>query len=374
MAAGVAVRIVLTSPFAHPHVRRGAERYLDDLSRWLGGRGHDVTVVTTAREPTPTVTTAEGVEIRYRRRGRSFGRPPVEVDDELRSLLPVARGVRHLDVDVAQCHHSADAVGLRLARLARPVPYVLWLPGTARGGTFRRRPFPRMIFRSAVRGAARIHALSRYAADTFREFLALEPEVMPPGVSTDWLAGPKPVSGEPTILCTAAPDDPRKRVGLLVRAFAGLSNHHPDVRLVLVPPRREGIDAMLAGLDEHVRARVEVREDLDSEDLAAAYRAASVTVLPSIREAFGLVLVESLAAGTPAVGSDHGAIPEVVTDPAIGRLFAPDDAEALTRALLEALEISTDPATPERCRRHAEQWDWSVLGPRHEAVYEQLAG
>ena len=87
---------------------------------------------------------------------------------------------------------------------------------------------------------------------------------------------------------------------------------------------------------------------LPQRALLAAYREAWVTVLPSRGEAFGLVLAESLACGTPVVGSSLGAIPEVVDRDEVGRLFD-GDARELAGAILEALELAGDPATPAAC-------------------------
>src|SRR5204863_4596648 len=90
-------------------------------------------------------------------------------------------------------------------------------------------------------------------------------------------------------------------------------------------------------------------------DLPALYRAAWVSALPSTGEAFGLVLVEALACGTPVVGADREAIPEVLgADDGVGRLFAGDDPRAVARALLDALDLAADPATAARCRSRAE--------------------
>ena len=72
---------------------------------------------------------------------------------------------------------------------------------------------------------------------------------------------------------------------------------------------------------------------------------ASATVLPADDEAFGLVLVESLAAGTPVVAARSGACPEIVDDPRVGRLFEPGDAEDLEQLMGEA-------ALPERRAAH----------------------
>jgi len=195
---------------------------------------------------------------------------------------------------------------------------------------------------------------------------------MPPGVDGNRYGGPKDSSGEPLVLCTAASDDPRKRVDVLVAAFGLLVRERPDARLVLAPPAAALAARLLDSLDREARVRAEVRAISDSDELAALYRSAAVTVLPSVDEAFGLVLVESLAAGTPVVGSDHGAIPEVVDDPSIGRLFSPGDPAALCRELLEVLDLARDPATPSHCRASAYRWDWAAIGPRHEEVYAAL--
>ena len=86
------------------------------------------------------------------------------------------------------------------------------------------------------------------------------------------------------------------------------------------------------------------------------YRRAWVSALPSVGDSFGLVLAEALACGTPVVGSRHGALPELVDRPEIGRLFSSDDPHAVAEALLEGLELAEDPATPAACRARAQDF------------------
>ena len=135
---------------------------------------------------------------------------------------------------------------------------------------------------------------------------------------------------------------------------------------------------MLAGdpgtLGGGADAGVEVAIARDTAALAAAYRSASATVLPSDDEAFGLVLIESLAAGTPVVAARSGACPEIVDDVRVGRLFEPGDPADLARALAEAIELASDPATAETCREHARRWDWARVVERYEAFYAAALG
>ncbi len=59
-----------------------------------------------------------------------------------------------------------------------------------------------------------------------------------------------------------------------------------------------------------------------------------IVCVPSRNEAFGLTVIEAMAAGKAVVGSDSGALPELI-EPATGRLAPPDDPAAWGRALAE---------------------------------------
>jgi glycosyltransferase involved in cell wall biosynthesis len=109
-----------------------------------------------------------------------------------------------------------------------------------------------------------------------------------------------------------------------------------------------------------------------TEDLVAAYGSAWATVVPSVEEAFGLVVLESLAAGTPVVGARSGAIPELLTAPEQGLTFEPDDAESLAEAMAAALELgfATDAVAVRRAR--AGEFAWSGIAATVEGIYERL--
>ena len=110
--------------------------------------------------------------------------------------------------------------------------------------------------------------------------------------------------------------------------------------------------------------------DVDDEyALARHYSAASVTVLTSQAEAFGLVLVESLACGTPVVASTDGAGPEIIDRPGIGALFDAPEPDAVATALLGAIDLP-DPSAA--CRARAEQLSLQRCAEEYETLYRTL--
>jgi glycosyltransferase involved in cell wall biosynthesis len=145
-----------------------------------------------------------------------------------------------------------------------------------------------------------------------------------------------------------------------------------DVQFVFAGPDVRGASRALARAEPNVRYLGQVDDRLRDSLL----RACLVLCVPSSRESFGGVLVETWAAGRPVIGGPAPATRELIDDGEDGWSVPPEGsaiAERVTRLL-------TDPGLADRMgargrAKVARRWSWSALADAHLAVYEQvLAG
>lgn len=248
-------------------------------------------------------------------------------------------------------------------------PTVFTVPGLARREAVANRRLRLDVLRRATRDVDALVAISHAAARSLERWLGVESRVIHQGVDLAVFRRTAPRAEEPTIFCAADPADPRKRVDVLRAAFRRLRREIPTARLVLIRPGGNQSAASAGPADDGV----EIVDTLGRDDaLLDHYSSAWVTVLPAAAEAFGLVLLESLACGTPVIGADDGAVPEVLEGCDAARLFALDDEEDLARALLEGLELAESPDVAGRARSHAERFSADACARAYEALYREL--
>jgi glycosyltransferase involved in cell wall biosynthesis len=365
------VRAALLNPCFFPEVTRGSERLIRELANGLVASGHEPTLIT-SHPGAPSRSDEDGLQVIRHWRPPDARLTRRLYPDYLTHVPFSYASLRAGSYDIAGAFYPTDALAaVRWAeRSGRPA--VFSYGGLPDRAVLADRRHKLRILERAVRGSAAVVTSSRTAAEAMRRWMGVDARPIYPGVDLDAFA-PNGTgrAAEPTIFCAASPDDSRKRVGLLAAAFARVRRERRDARLVLIEPRsadtlrRNGLDGDGIELIPQVDAPAA---------LAPIYRHAWVTALTAYREAFGLVLVESLACGTPVVGTRDGAVPEVVNGDAIGRLFDGDDERAVARALLEGLELATDTATPAACRARAEEFSTARCAREYESLYLELLG
>jgi glycosyltransferase involved in cell wall biosynthesis len=363
------LHVALLSPCYWPEVRRGGERFTRELADGLIARGHRPSLIT-SHPGAPSRAIEEGLPVLRLPRppqGRLLRR---NYEPYLTHVPLTYLALRAGSFDLAHAVYPADALAaVRWKRKSGRPALLSYMGIPDRRGLceYRRRL---EVMRRATLGCDAVVALSKHAAEAFKRWLGCEARVIAPGVNLSAFRPSEARTAAPTIVCSAAADVARKNVGLLVEAFALVRRERPEARLVLSRPR-DLAAARRAGVD--VDARGLEWADLDDRaTLARAYGQAWVAALPSIDEAFGLVLVEALACGTPVVGHAHAAIPEVIDRPEIGTLFDRLGADELARALLETIELALDPATAGHCRARAEDFSTDRCAERYLALYREL--
>lgn len=162
----------------------------------------------------------------------------------------------------------------------------------------------------------------------------------------------------------------RMGLDLLIQAWAQADVGDATLCLVGEGPQRQDLEQMTGrlGVSESVRFAGRVSE----EELPLWYAAADFSVVPSVAlEGFGLVVLESLACGTPVLASRTGGMAEVLGEFSPSLLVAPGDVPALT-GLLTRMVREPD-ARPDRqeCRRFAERFNWADVADRIIQVFEQ---
>ncbi|MEK6611363.1 MAG: asparagine synthase (glutamine-hydrolyzing) [Gemmatimonadota bacterium] len=164
----------------------------------------------------------------------------------------------------------------------------------------------------------------------------------------------------------------RMGLGQLIGAVATLRRHVPDV-LVLIAGRGSIEDELRAQiqraqLEEHCRLVGFIEED----DLPFAYRAANLSVVPSVAlEGYGLIVPESLAAGTPALVTPVGGLPETVEGLAPHLVFTDSSVAAIAQGLADALTGVVPMPTEDECRAYARRRnDWPVIVEQVRRVYD----
>lgn len=353
----------------------GLNRYLRDLSEALARSGLDHRVV--------VVSEAAGAPARYCGADAS-GRPLVA------RLLRYARVARRqcAGAAVVDSHFALySLLPLCLPSLRhRPIvahfqgPWaeesLVAAPGARAGAALKR-----LVERTVYRRVDEFVVLSHAFADLLRTEYGVGPwriHVVPPAVDLErFRPGDQPTArrslGLPDdgfVATVARRLEARMGLDVLLEAWAQVVAQHPGSTLVVVGTGSRSAALHRRATELGLRHQVRFLGRVPDTDLVTAYRAADVSVVPTIElEGFGLIVLESLAAGTPVVVSDVGGLPEAVAGLDGATVVPAGDPDALASALLET--AAGRHASPTACRRHAERFSFEALAGRHREIYDR---
>lgn len=165
----------------------------------------------------------------------------------------------------------------------------------------------------------------------------------------------------------------RKGLPTLIQAAGPIIHQHPDVQFWVVgkDPSQPRLQALCQ--EYHVEDAFEFLGWKDQKELPAIYCACDILAMPSLTEAFGVVLLEAMASGVNVVATRVGGIPEIIQDGQNGLLVPPDNPEQLACAinkLLDDRELMQQLASRALC--DVKQFDLQVMMDHTYRLYQAL--
>ncbi|MFJ3304446.1 D-inositol-3-phosphate glycosyltransferase [Streptomyces sp. NPDC086549] len=415
----VAMLSVHTSPLHQPGTgdAGGMNVYIVELAQRLAAINIEVEIFTraTAGGLAPTVELAPGVLVRHVDAGPYEGLAKEDLPAQLcaftHGVMQAWAGHRPGYYDLVHSHYwlSGHVGWLAAQRWGVPLVHAMHTMAKVKNANLADgdtpEPAARVIGETQIVSAAdRLIANTAEEADELVRHYAADPAkvaVVHPGVNLDRFrpfpkGGDRPLPGGPTTARAAArarlglPQDalipvfagriqPLKAPDVLLRAVAVLLDERPELRSrILVPvvggpsgsglAKPEGLQKLAARLG--VADVVRFRPPVGQEQLADWFRAASVLVMPSYSESFGLVAIEAQAAGTPVLAASVGGLPVAVRDGETGFLVQGHDPAHYARVLGR---FADDPTLPDRmgaaAARHAQSFGWDTAAAATADVY-----
>jgi glycosyltransferase involved in cell wall biosynthesis len=348
------MRILIALTYYRPHYS-GLTIYTERLAKALVSHGHDVTVITSqfsndlAREEI-----VDGVRVM---------RLPVAMRISKGVLMPSMplRAWREIrKADVVNLHvPQLDAAPLALLTrlLGKPVALTYHCDLLLPGGLVNR--LANLVSNIANRISA---GMANLIVTNTRDYAESSPflqkyidkvRVIPPPVvlpqiepeTIDVVREKYGVEPGQKVIGMVARLAAEKGAEYLVRALPEILKVHPSARVLyagqyLDVMGEEAYAAMLAPLIEELGDRWKFLGIISDQELAAFFHICDAIVVPSTNstESFGIVQVEGMTCGTPAVASDMAGVRQPVLQTGMGEVFPIGDAEALAKKLINVLD------------------------------------
>ncbi|MFJ4683719.1 D-inositol-3-phosphate glycosyltransferase [Streptomyces sp. NPDC088789] len=404
----VAMLSVHTSPLHQPGTgdAGGMNVYIVELAQRLAAIDIEVEIFTRATSAAlpPIVELAPGVLVRHIDAGPYEGLAKEELPAQLcaftHGVMQAWAGHRPGHYDLVHSHYwlSGHVGWLAAQRWGVPLVHAMHTMAKVKNANLADgdtpEPAARVIGETQIVAAAdRLIANTTEEADELVLHYRADPgkvAVVHPGVNlsrfhpADGRAAARARLGLPQdalIPLFAGRIQPLKAPDVLLRAISVLLAERPELRSRIVVPvvggpsgsglaKPEGLQKLAARLG--IADVVRFRPPVGQERLADWFRAASVLVMPSYSESFGLVAIEAQAAGTPVLASAVGGLPVAVRDGETGFLVEGHDPVPYARVLER---LADDPALTHRmglaAAHHARRFGWDTAAAGTAEVYTE---
>lgn len=174
------------------------------------------------------------------------------------------------------------------------------------------------------------------------------------------------------LMTTASSDQPLKGLSILLQAYAALLPRFPDLQLIVIGKLKEKGDTQKELVQLGLQDKVIFISGISTEELINEYAKATLAIVPSLYEGFGLPAAEALACGVPLICSDGGALPEIVGNAAA--LVRVGDVNQLTNKISELLaDENAREILSRKGREHSlQQLSWDRVAETMVSYYQKI--
>lgn len=178
--------------------------------------------------------------------------------------------------------------------------------------------------------------------------------------------------GKPIIFCIRRLAE-RMGIGNLISAMKDVHKNHPDAVLYIagIGPLERTLRNQIE--EEGLSDCVKLLGFVDDELLPYYYRAATFCVVPTQGlEGFGLIIIESMAAGTPVIGTPVGGIPDILQPLSQNCLFKDASSQSIADGVNKALSDSAFLPDSKTCLQYTKaNFDWDIISRKLLSVYQE---
>jgi len=222
---------------------------------------------------------------------------------------------------------------------------------------------------------AAAHDIEAVQVDNGVDMARFSPRVQPEDVDLGQRLGLE--AGGPIVLAMGGVEE-RKNTVRLLQAFAQLHAAQPGARLLIAggvslldhAAYARRFDEALGQLGWRAGPGqpVQLLGAIADADMPRLYRLADVVAMPSVREGFGLVVLEALASGVPVVASRIAPFTDHLTDADVS-WADPLSVQSIGDALVHALSTRSEQRTAASAARLAHRFSWRASAARHGQLY-----
>jgi len=386
------LRVLILSWEYPPRIIGGLGRHVYHLATSLTSGGTEVHVVTKDHPGEPDYEESEGVHVH-----RVVNYPPdIPQEDwvpwtlqfNVALLEKAVSLVNDLDnVNVIHAHDWLVAHAAASLKHAYRIPMVATIHATEYGRHQGHLPGPMNKLIHQIEWwltfeSVRTICCSRYMKEQITDIFQLPPDkvkIIPNGIDAESFR--KDVSVDLLRNKYIDPGDKlvffvgrlvyEKGVQTVIEAMPRILDKIPNITFVVAGsgPHLNQLKSLVGefGLEK----KVKFTGHIGSDDLSAFYRCADLTVVPSLYEPFGMVVLESMAMNTPTIVADTGGLSEIVVHEETGLKFDPGNPDSLADAMLRIL---TDDELSRRLTDDAraymgEQYSWDCIARQTIDVY-----